>query len=223
MLAGGFHNISGYVVPAELILMYLRQKQIEAQPTALSKSLLRDSNLCCTANMRFGGSYKCYLYSSVNLHCKWILAPTFLFHCEIELYVISCKSPTAYMNSICYVSIWAPPQQYMSPQLWTHSWPFPWTCLRSLLRSCVNKARDFFKHCKSSHLPEKAPHLEMTPEVSPCVLFCSPNFYFFFVCLLQCLCYHSNIPYWIKSTIGDLLATCGQQKHAERATVCSSI
>lgn len=72
------------------------------------------------------------------------------FHCEIEPYVMSYKSPTACTNSICYISGWIPPQHYVSPQL----------CLAQLAASLnlpaisaevlYQQNWDFLKHCKTS-------------------------------------------------------------------------
>lgn len=117
------------------------------------------------------------------------------FHCEIEPYVMSCKSQTACTNSTCYISGWIPPQHYVSPQL----------CLAQLAASLnlpeisaevlYQQNWDFFKHSKTSQ--RKAWN---DSSVFPTHVFD---------------CYQSHIHRCIKPTIDDPLATCGQQKQAK--------
>lgn len=121
------------------------------------------------------------------------------FHCEIEPYVMSYKSPTACTNSICYISGWIPPQHYVSPQL----------CLAQLAASLnlpaisaevlYQQNWDFLKHSKTSQLPEKS--LKWLVWI------------FLFLSVFDC--YQSHVHRCIKPTIDDPLATCGQQKQAK--------
>lgn len=79
-------------------------------------------------------------------------------HGENVLWDISDRSQTAYMNGICYISIWSPPLQYTAEVL---NWLFPRAGLRSQAEVLCQQDFGDFKHCKTSHLAEKTLALEM--------------------------------------------------------------
>lgn len=63
------------------------------------------------------------------------------------------EGQTAYMSGTCYSSIWSLPSRYTAVVL---NWLFPWTGLRSRLRSCVNNTLEILNTVKP-HTSQRKP------------------------------------------------------------------